>query len=319
MKPIAEAFSSAGFRRVVLPGVVFTIGTHPIVAGMLRRFQGLYGVQDSTILLVSEVIVWGLLISSATKRVYYVYEGFAWPWLTRLARWWNERRLRKAVARYNGILRGREFADLAEEEQVEAALAHERLTDYPLRLEGEQPVRHVGGPTLLANIIASYELYPRTRYSVDGVYFWFHLLALAPGALAKEFEERYAFAESLVLTSFAGAAVAVLNAGALAALGIGRLAHQPAAAGLEAGPWQTTGLLAFGAVAAVCFYRLALPAHRDAGRLFAAAVDLAIGPFDEWCRTTVAPLETASANRIADRKRFLNALKTPHQRPSAKA
>ncbi len=311
MKPIEEAFSSTGFRGVVLPGVVFTIGVHPLFANVLRRFQSLYGISESAILLVAEVIVWGLLISSATNGIYYVYEGFSWPWLTSLARRSNERRLRAAVSIYEKLISGREFSDLGHEEKVGAALAHEVLADFPLQLKDGRPTRYVERSTLLGNIITSYELYPRTRYDIDGVYFWFHLIAFAPSASATEFHERYALAESIVLTSFAGAAVAVLNAIVLIGYAIGSVSRGPVIANLLIGPREVAAFVAFGLVVFFVFYLLALPAHRKVSQLFCAMVDLAITGFNEWSAKGTAPLDVASVTRIANRKRYLNVLKPP--------
>lgn len=319
MKPIEEAFSSAGFRGVVLPGVVLTIGLHPILAGFLRRFQTLYATSE-TVIVVAEVVIWGMLVSSTINSVYYIYEGFSWPWLTALARQLNERRLRQARAKYESILGGREYASLEPEEKVRAALVHEILTDFPLRTENAgPPERYVRQSTLLGNIIATYELYPRTRYGVDGVYFWFHLIALAPEAIAQEFREKYAFAESIVVTSFAGAVVAFLNGLALMGYIIGALKPSAVIANLVVSSREVFALMLFGIIVFVLFYLLALPAHRKAGRSFCAAVDLSISAFNKWSQETSAPLDTVSVERIADRKRYLNSLKPPQGQSSGKA
>jgi hypothetical protein len=86
VKPLEEVFGSRTFRRIVLPGIVLTLGLHPVVSTLLGAFGYLYGVKDGAVILVVEVLFWGLLVSSAINPIYYVYEGFRLPWLSARAR-----------------------------------------------------------------------------------------------------------------------------------------------------------------------------------------------------------------------------------------
>jgi hypothetical protein len=48
-------------------------------------------------------------------------------------------------------------------------------------------------------------------HGVDATSFWYHFLNLASDGTRKAFEDKYAFAESMVLASFAGALVAAIQ------------------------------------------------------------------------------------------------------------
>jgi hypothetical protein len=55
------------------------------------------------------------------------------------------------------------------------------------------------------------------------------------------------------------------------------------------------------------FYFLSLPAHRDAGKIFRAAVDLAAPQFMEWTGK-VSPPSAEQKNRVSALHRYLDAL-----------
>jgi len=310
MKPIEDAFSSTGFRRVILPGVVLMIGIHPVLSGLARRGLTTYGITDAPVTLIAEVIFFGLLLSSSVNWIYYVYEGIKLPWLTSPARRWNEKHLKAAQAEYDGLLKGRPYNDLIDEaEKLQIALAYEILLDYPLEIGSSGPVRRCNRPTVLGNIIAAYEGYSTSRYGADGIFYWFHLLALAPERATKEFAENYAFAESLVLTSFAGAVVALLNLGIIAGFALGYVVSCFPVVPIPLTVHTAVVLAIVGIVVFLVFYGLALPAHREVGRVFRTVVDLGIKDLDKWASETAAPLDDSAQARVKARKRYLNALR----------
>jgi len=100
MKPVEDAFTSGLFRRVILPGTIVTLGVHPFLGPLLDSAARVYGLEhQGAVVLVAEVIFWGLVLSSAIQPIYYLYEGFHLPWLARLARPGNERRLARLERR----------------------------------------------------------------------------------------------------------------------------------------------------------------------------------------------------------------------------
>src|SRR2546422_6612461 len=116
MKPLEDAFASNIFRQVVLPGIVLSIGLHPLISRLVPTLEQLYGL-GSTILIVAEIIVLGLCISSAIHSIYYVYEGFRLEWLTALAGYLNRRRVARQQELALNIQGDRDFDDLTPKEQ----------------------------------------------------------------------------------------------------------------------------------------------------------------------------------------------------------
>src|SRR4051812_38129493 len=180
MKPIEDVFSAETFRRVIMPGIILALGIHPLISRTFPFVYSLYGIGPTTLFVV-EIIIFGLSLSSALQLVYYLYEGVVFEPLTSFARRRNEAR----VSRLSSMVKSlREKAQLTASEQRKRDIAFEKLTDYPLRICQDESVEYYSdSATRLGNIIATYELYAQTRYGVDGVFFWFHLLSLAPDNL----------------------------------------------------------------------------------------------------------------------------------------
>lgn len=287
MKPVEEAFASEAFRRIVLPGIVLTVGFHPLVSMWTPLVETLYGV-GAAVFIVTEVIFFGLLVSSAIQWIYYVYEGFRLKKLTALAGWISDRRVATFMAM--------RAASSDEDRKVQA---YEYLIDFPLRQRDGSVEHYAERPTRLGNIIATYELYAQSRYNIDGVFYWNHLLNLASDQARKEFKEQYAFAESLVLTSFSGALVAVLHTMVLVGFAIGAWRHDLAVITLRIGPRASVSLLTFGLVMWLLFYRAALPAHREAGMIFRSIVDAVVPAFVGWAIGVRVPLPQSAVDQIS--------------------
>ena len=278
MKALEDAFSFGGFRRVILPGVVLAAGAHPLLKLALPFIHNMYGV-DNSALLVIEVIMFGLLLSSGVQWVYYVYEGFRKTALTELSRRRSVRRVAKLNLDLSQLQAGRSIDKLTEDEQNRAREIYEQLLDFPLRMNGAKPERFAERPTQLGNVIATYELYAKSRYGIDSIQFWNHLLSLAPSEARKDFAEQYGFAESLVLTSFSGIVIAVLHAIVLGAHFISR--YVPATQGLGP-PTQSAILFAAGLLIWIGFYKAAVSAHREVSATMRSLIDLAYPAFVEW-------------------------------------
>ncbi|MGA8593980.1 MAG: hypothetical protein WB676_04490 [Bryobacteraceae bacterium] len=293
MKPLEDAFSSEGFRRVVLPGIVLTIGLHPLIRQWLPDIQGLYGIGQAA-LAVTEVIAFGLAVSSAIQWIYYVYEGFRLPWVTALA----GRSNKKLVANLSRLMReiqgDKEFDDLPESQQWRLYKLNERLIEYPLVISKDgYPRRKAERPTRLGNIIATYELYAESRYGIDGVDYWYHLLFLGSSDARKEFEGQYAFAENLVLTSFSGVIVALVHGGVLLGSLIGFVYPNWVVFKLASGPATSLVIALVGIAVWWAFYAAALPAHKDAGAMFRTVVDISMPAFADW----TASMQTALSSK----------------------
>jgi len=272
MKALDEAFGGTSFQGVVLPGVVGMLAVHPLLVPYLREVRQVFDVQ-SGVVVAAEIIVLGLIFSSAARPIYWIYEGFRWKWLTRLARRWNNRCVTAWQGEMSEIYGHRSARDLSDEEHDRVEVLNEKLSDFPIKRTPEGYYWFVERPTRLGNIISTYELYPSLEYGIDGRTYWHHLLNLASDSTRKEFDEQQNFARSLVLTSFAGGCAALIGAMLLLGLSLGRLFPSAPLVAVSVGLRGTTLLTSMGLLIWAGFYWLALPAHRDASEMFRAIVD----------------------------------------------
>jgi hypothetical protein len=315
MKPVEDVFSSDIFRRVVLPGIVLSGGLHPFVSPYFPAISQLYGI-GSTSLIVAEILVLGLVVSSGVQWIYYVYEGFRLPWLTSFAWKINHARVEAYQRRSQQIRAGRDFEALSPSEQEQVTRLYEFLCDFPVETTKDGLTRHYAErPTRLGNIIATYELYADTRYGIDGTFFWDHLLNLTADSSRKAFDDAYAFAESLVLASFAGAVVMVSHLVALVGFGIGLWNSSLIVIRTSLSPSTSVWTVLVGLVIWLGFYQVSLPAHRDAGASFRAIVDGVMPKFIEWAKSLVVPLPEDTVKAIEALNEYL---KNP-TRPKATA
>lgn len=296
----AEGLGTSQLRRFFLPGLIAAVGIHPhLPLGLLHELNSSYGM-TSTIVFVAEVVLLGFLITSATVSIFQIYEGFSLAWLTRPARIWNEWRVSRLQTEVRKLYASSESDRVAELEVF--------LSDFPIQQEGDSYTYEVAQTTRLGNIIASYELYPERRYGIDGVFYWFHLVYLAPEVSREDYQENAVFAESVLLASAAGALVAVfagsILVGHAAAALIPSLAIFDASASMSAA-WAST---VFGLAAFFLFYRLSWPAHRAVGRSFCALVDLSLPAFQDWVSKAPLPPSAALKKKAARLQRYLETL-----------
>jgi hypothetical protein len=308
----SDNLSSDLLRRVILPGAVAVVYLHPYLNDFAASASRFYGV-TALVVLTAEAVLFGLLVSSAKLTIFYIYEGFRLSRLTAPAKWVNTRRKdrtrKKVAALYKKYGK---YEDFPESEKNRASKLYGFLSNFPVKrnLEGKATFA-VENSTLLGNIIAGYESYPKTRYGIDSLFFWFHILIFAPEAARKEYEDKVAFAESLVLTSATGAIVAFCALCALFGRAVGAwtgkyLIHvrQPA----------TTDWLGLVGGLLVCFvfYNLALPAHRRVASSFRAVTDLAMPKLLRWIKTFEAPVPpeiTTKADSMVSYLKFLSSSK----------
>jgi hypothetical protein len=296
-----------------MPGIVLTAGIHPIFSDGLAFVATVYGV-NPTVLLIVEVIFFGLVVSSTVQWIYYVYEGFRLPSLTAISGRLNKTRLSNLQAKYRSIRGNLAFDKLTAREQQKVYKIYEYLQDFPLRLEPSGiSERYIDRPTRLGNIITTYELYPESRYGIDGVFYWQHLLNFAPDSARKEFDEQYAFAESLLLTSFSGALVGAIHFLILVGFWIGSMGTVLFA--LATGPLASIVLTIFGVTTWIFFYYSALSAHRDAGASFRAIVDAVMPKFAEWAKGAEVPLAPEILDKSKNLRDYLRDMQKISEKP----
>lgn len=308
MKPVEEAFASRSFRRVVLPGIVLTIGIHPLISAVLHNTIGLYGIGEGAVLLAGEVVLWGLVVSSAVNWVYYVYEGFRLPWLTESMRVRNERLVAATSCALSALMAT--YDTWSSLDRDRASKLYETLLDFPLQRTGNNaPIHYVSRGNRLGNIIATYEQYAETRYGIDGVYYWFHCLQWAPPAARADFDDSYDFAESLVITSFSGAVIAIIHMLACLGFAIATLTGF-APISLPVGAFGSFVLFLMGLAINLLFYYLALPAHREAGKIFRALVDASLPALVEFIQKAPTSVDQDLALRSSQIQHYLSDLRS---------
>ncbi len=187
----------------------------------------------------------------------------------------------------------------------------EYLNDFPITSMSDSsvPRYEMIRPTRIGNIIAGYETYPKSRYNIDGVSLWFHVIDLAPDGSRKRFEASLATADAMVLTSASGALVAAVGATALIFSMLGNLLPQfaifPPALSAAATWLQVVG----GLVVFALFHRAAMPAHRDAAAAFRSLTDLAMPELRKLLSTAAVPPtpnEVKRAQRFVDYRDYLS-------------
>ena len=248
--------------RVVLPGLLATAVLYPTVAWSLRRLPA--GSEVAWLRLAGFavlVFILGALISTLSGEVYKVYEGRTlWPqrlfqWargrqqarIQRLLRKADEARARSETARYNEIWY--------------------QLRLYPVDEKGDPEATY---PTLLGNLLAGYEDYPRNRYGMDSIFFWPRIWLQLEKEKKDEIDSQWSVADgflTLSVISVVGGALWIVQAG-WSALDLATF-HIP----LDSPGWSAfAGLGWF--VLGYFWYRLSLPFHRDNGEIYKSIFDV---------------------------------------------
>ena len=300
-----EALDANRLRRMGLPGIILGLGIHPFFASWVKTYGARIYDLTATVAFIGEIVLFGLILSSATTYIYYIYEGFRLPLLTRAARGWNERRLRRTVDALRELYASRTRDNLGPTERELATELTERLADFPLLETDEGLHPTVERPTLLGNIIATYELYSLTRYKIDGRTYWHQILSCAPESIRKDFDDSMSFAESLLLASAASFLVSIVAVLVLVGLFFGNLSERLAVATVALSPTAGTTLFVAGLLGWWIFYQLAITAHREVASVFRALVDVAMDDFVSWL-TRVSLPSTPMAPRAAAVAEYLN-------------
>lgn len=250
------------FMRVILPGSLASAIVYP--------FTGLRGdfissqfkdVWRELVLLLAAVFVFGAIISALSREMYKIYEGrILWP--QGLFDWFRARH----QAKIGKLLAKADRADKAGRPLRYDEIWY-RLRMYPLNADGDPYASH---PTLLGNILAEYEDYPRTRYRMDSVFYWDRIWLAMDKEKREQVDAEWSVADGflgLSAVSFCGGIIWI-SAAVLKYLSL-PLPHVP----FGAPKGSAIGgiiLLALG----YGFYRLSLPFHRSNGETFKAIFDL---------------------------------------------
>jgi hypothetical protein len=256
-------FSIALIFRLVFPGVILAAALLPglqallLALGIAIKFSYIFPV---------EVIACGWAIVVSDMTIYMLFEGRRyWPsCISELLTWCQQRRLDRLSA-------------IVLDEKAEGRRFLEAGVEYALYPVDEHSNAYVAHPTRLGNIIASFETYPKVKYGLDAVFYWYRLWVVLDKELRDEIDTSQAVVDSSVYISFAfylSAFVLLVYAGigakpdlyGLQWLSAIDLPYVPAPHVLCL---MAAGCLIIGFV----IYRLSLPAHAQYGEQFKSVFD----------------------------------------------
>lgn len=268
------------FYRVALPGALVGLALLPLIDWFAQLLQVHLPVEVPETLSVT--LLAGITLSLLNDAIYQFYEGrLLWPEpvcglgirVMRRHRDALYRRVTEAYARTDHSLYD--------------ALSDELRHGFPTN-EAGAPV--VSAPTLMGNILASYESYPLRRYGIPGGFYWTRLWLLLDKDVRDEVDG--AWAETDGLMHLAAGLLAAGSAYALGLLGLaaGQLIGTGGLASLSA---PRTALFASALIgASYLAYRMSLPGHVRNGELYKSIFDLhhaklnVIGPLTDEERAT---------------------------------
>jgi len=271
--------------RLVFPGLLIAIAMHPLVHAFLAKLDVPLQIEY---LFPVEVIAWGWIVVICDMQIYMLYEGRRyWPrWLRRSMIGLEQRRLRR-------------LAQLVKNSKEDRRRYLEASVDYahfPIDEDGTPRVEH---PTRLGNLIEAFENYPKVKYGIRSVFYWYRLWVVLDKDLREEIDNAQAVVDSTVYVSFAFyvsgmlaliyAAIRVLPLSPyefLAQLPAFALPSAPAAAVL----WKLA-LLSF--ILGYAIYRGSLHAHANFGELFKSV-------FDQYRDKLVVDSVVAEVSRLAN-------------------
>lgn len=273
----------------VLPGVLAGAALYPFARTGLGDFLSLDLEKGWTRLAIAAVLVvtLGILISAFHGLFYRVYAGRGWPsFLSDWAVGVQQRRVECLNHK----------ADVEKEKRDKPGAEGERHSQryddiwYILRIYPIDPKtsrRRATRPTLLGNIVESYEEYPTIRYGMDSPFYWSRLWLVVEKDQKEEISRSWAVADGLLNLS----AVSFLAGLLWFAVSVG------AGARLLGSCWFPVGHAFAESIAAVAgwfvlgyaVYRLSLPFHRQNGEIFKSLFDVYREKLKKM--TSFAPLE----------------------------
>jgi hypothetical protein len=252
--------------RLVFAGVILAAALVPAVHGSLHaigvaiRFEYLFPI---------EVIVWGWAILISDMRIYMLFEGRRyWPSVAR--RFFMRRQQR----RLDGL-----------KAQIDAGPGSDRRkyleagVDYGLYPVDNGGDAYVAHPTMLGNIIESFETYPKVKYGLDSVFYWYRLWVVLDKDIREEIDNSQSLVDSTVYVTFALYASAIIllvyGAATTSAALLERWLGWPHALHLPYIPSAPVlcGLAFLCALAGFLVYHSSLTAHAQFGELFKSVFD----------------------------------------------
>src|SRR5579863_10157202 len=141
--------------RIALPGAIGVAWLYPLIDTVLS--DSLLRGWKLIVLLFGLIVTVGVAASAVRSATYRVYQGrLLWP------KWLFSKRLARHQKRIEELLAEADACHLADPVRYDEIWY--QLRAYPLAMSG---IPYALRPTMLGNILASYEKYPLTRYGMD--------------------------------------------------------------------------------------------------------------------------------------------------------
>jgi hypothetical protein len=250
------------FYRVVLPGLLLGAAANPLV-GPYMQLLGVEGLDAPVWLALVGAVVVGVLLSALDDPIYQFYEGrMGWPrWLAR----WRTKKWRAHVASLQHHARAaKQRGDMPTYDEIWS-----QLRQFPEDAEGEPTAT---APTRMGNILAAYEDYPRRRYGMDSVFYWYRLWLRVDKDVREEIDRTWASTDALMYLAFGSAVLGVVYWISLAVSLVTAALGSPTLATAE----QPRYLVGGAALLLISYvpYRLSIPGHLVNGELYKSLFDV---------------------------------------------
>lgn len=301
MGNLADAFASAFFFRILLPGSVLASGFHPLFGalGLPAGLRSIYPLETGTLFLV-EVSFFGLVAYAATIPIYHILHGVRFRWLTSVSNWAIRRGLKRKLEAMREIYGDRTYGELTEEEQIRVSRIHNYLHDFPLEIGDSGNAKYlIDSRTRLGCIIDRYTYYPNSRYGIDSNAFWNHLAYLTPEHVRKELDSIESIAQGMTLSAATCWAVFVSYMFVGAGMLIGLKLPELVLLEINIRPLLLIALLVCSLVGILLFNYLAREGHREFGRHFCASIDVYGADLQRWITTHQMPFSEKTLERAA--------------------
>lgn len=263
------SFGYPFFLRSFVPGTLAIALCVPLVAYYFAPTLKDFGILDWIAIFSIGAIIVGVFVSLADDLIYRLYEGRIFQ------RWWLHGKLvRRLDSKIQNALK--KAADAKGRDKVVYDEIWWWLRMFPVDRNG---CRFASAPTTLGNIIKEYENYPKSRYGMDSIFYWYRLWLAINEDSRKAVDLVWAHADSVLYSSFVFlfflVLYSLLTAGSLILMSwafCGRLA--PTAVDYLPS-LRTLCFLTFISAGGTCFaYHFAIPLQRRIGEYFKSIFDV---------------------------------------------
>ena len=191
MKSIFSAFGQTFFFRVIIPGFFVALFIYSLF------FQSTNNIKDSFLVLSLIVVVSGIVLTMLDNIIYMYFEG---RFLARYCHWiydlWRRYWKQKVEKYYKKAIDIKNKKGANHHKYLELRYW---LRSFPIDDEGKPTAV---SPTIIGNILAAAEDYPKRKYGMNSIFFFYRIwIALDKDARA-EIDLNAAYMDSTIYAKF---------------------------------------------------------------------------------------------------------------------